>query len=104
MAAMRTLIHASTNGDRWFLCHGDDFTDVFVYHEPNAPSGGTPKRVELAAFLVCDEGSPQHQALLGMIGSLVTSADAGTGAPTVGPEPGAAGAEPSPGEEAAPAT
>lgn len=101
MATMRTLIHASTNEDRWFLCHGDNVTDVFVYHEPNAPSGGTPKRVALAAFLARDEGSPQHRALLGMIGSLVASAHAGTLKSADGPEPGAAGAEPTPGEDAA---
>ena len=97
MAAMRTLIHASANDDRWFLCHGDNVTDVFVYYEPNAPSGGTPKRVALAAFLARDEGSPQHQALLGMIGSLVARGHEASVGSVDGPEPGAAGAEPTPG-------
>jgi hypothetical protein len=101
MAAMRILIHASANDDRWFLCHGDNVSDVFVFHEPNAPSGGTPERIALAAFLARDEGSPQHQALLAMIGSLVASAhDPSVGSVDV-PEAGAAGAEPSRGEEAA---
>ena len=86
---MRTLIHASANEDRWFLCHGDSVADVFVFHEPNGPSGGKSQRIALAAFLARDAHSPQHQALLGMIGSLVASASA---APSDGPEPGAAGA------------
>jgi len=100
MATMRTLIHASTNSDRWFLCHGEDVADVFVFHEPNAPSGGTPERVALAAFLARDEGSPQQQALLGMIGSLVARGHEASVGSVDGPEPGAAGAEPTPGEEA----
>lgn len=101
MATMRTLIHASKNSDRWFLCHGDDVADVFVFHEPNPPSGGTPERVALAAFLACDEGSPQQQALLSMIGSLVARGHEASVGSVDGPEPGAAGAEPTPGEEAA---
>lgn len=101
MAAMRTMIHASTNCDRWFLCHGDDVSDVFVFHEPNAPSGGAPERVALATFLARDEGSPQHQGLLGMIGSLIARSHEASVGSVDGPEPGAAGAEPTPGEEAA---
>ena len=101
MATLRTLIHASANDDRWFLCHGDDVADVFVFHEPNAPSGGKSERITLAAFLARDAGSPQHQALLGMIGSLVASYQAASAGSVDGPEPGAAGAEPTPGEEAA---
>jgi hypothetical protein len=92
MATMRTLIHASINEDRWFLCHGDSVADVFVFHEPNAPSGGKSERIALAVFLARDTGVPQHQALLGMIGSLVASACSRTAAPPDGPEPGAAGA------------
>ena len=101
MATMRTLIHASANDDRWFLCHDDDTADVFIFHEPNGPSGGRPRRIELTPFLTRDEGSPQHQALLGMIGSLVSSAHEASVGSVDGPEPGAAGAEPTPGEAAA---
>ena len=61
MATLRTLIHASANDDRWLLCHGDDVADVFVFHEPNAPSGGKSERITLAAFLARDAGSHQHQ-------------------------------------------
>lgn len=98
---MRILIHASTNEDRWFLCHGEDVADVFILHEPNAPSGGTPGRVALAVFLARDEGSPQRQALLGMIDSLIASTHEVRVGSVDGSEPGAAGAEPTPGEEAA---
>ena len=58
MTAVRTLINASSNGDRWFLYHGDDPVDVFVFHEPNGPSGGTPKRIGISDFLSTDAGSP----------------------------------------------
>ena len=98
---MRTLIHASANEDRWFLCHGEDVADVFILHEPNSPSGGMSERVTLAVFLARDEGSPQRQAFLGMIGSLVASTHEVRVGSVDGPEPGAAGAEPTPGAEAA---
>ena len=101
MPTMRTQIHASGDDDRWFLCQGDDAADVFVFHEPNGPSGGTPSRIELAAFLASGSGSPEHRTLLTMIGSLVGTAHAGSGTTDRGPEPGAAGAEPTPGEAAA---
>ena len=94
MPPMRTLIHDGSNDDRWYLCRGDDPADVYVFHEPNGPSGGKPSRIEIAAFLAVGTGSPERQALLAMIGSSV--AHAGTTPPV--PEPGAAGAEPSPGE------
>ncbi|MCJ2124603.1 hypothetical protein [Methylobacterium sp. J-077] len=100
MPTMRTQIHASGNDDRWFLCHGDDTADVFVFHEPNGPSGGSPSRIELTAFLASGNGSPEHRALLTMIGSLVEAAHAGSVPPVRGPEPGAAATEPTPGEAA----
>lgn len=97
---MRTSIHHGTNDDRWFLCVGDDPTDVFVFHEPNGPSGGSPSRIELSAFLASGDGSPERLALLRLIGSLVELAHATPPTSPLGPEMGAAGAEPSPGEEA----
>lgn len=96
MLPMRMLIHHGSNDDRWYLCRGDWPTDVFVFHDPNGPSGGMASRIELASFLGSENGSPEHQALLVMIGTLV-GAEHESGAPTV-PEPGAAGAEPTPGE------
>lgn len=100
MAVMRTSIHQGTNDDRWFLCVGDDPTDVFVFHEPNGPSGGKPYRIELSAFLASGDGSPERLALLRMVGSLVELVHPAPPPSPRGPEAGAAGAEPSPGEEA----
>jgi len=98
MATRRILIYASSSDDRWFLCRGEDAADVFVVHEPNGPSGGRPERIALADFLARGSGSPEQCVLLGMIGAMVGSgADAAMG-PAAGPEPGAAGAEPTPGE------
>lgn len=99
MTVMRTLIHASGNDDRWFLCHGDDAADVFVFHEPNGPSGGRSSRIELLDFLASGSGSPERRALLAMIGSLVQAGHAAHSPSARGLETGAAGAEPSPGEE-----
>ncbi|QEE41034.1 MULTISPECIES: hypothetical protein [unclassified Methylobacterium] len=101
MTVLHTPIHAGGNDDHWFLCQGEDPADVFVYHEPNVLSGGSPSRIELAAFLVSGSGSPEHRALLTMIGSLVEAGHAGSTASVRGPGPGAAGAEPTPGEAAA---
>ena len=100
MPPMRTLIHDGSNDDRWYLCRGDDLADVYVFHEPNVPSGGRPSRIDLAAFLASANGSPEHRALLGMIGSLVGTDRVGLALRTRTPEPGAAGAEPTPGEAA----
>ncbi|MCJ2044052.1 hypothetical protein MKK58_05825 [Methylobacterium sp. J-078] len=96
MTTVRTLIHASSNDDRWFLCHGDDPADVFVFHEPNGPSGGTPARIAIPEFLASDLGSPERRGLLAMIGSLVEAGHSPSSA--AAPEPGAAAAEPTPGE------
>lgn len=98
MTTVRTLIHASSNGDRWFLCHGADPADVSVVHEPNRPSSGTPSRIALPEFLSAGAHSPEHRALLGMIGSLVEAAPSPLAGREPGPEPGAAAAEPTPGE------
>ena len=99
MTIERKLVYVASNDDRWFLCLGQAPTDVFVLHEPNGPSGGRPSRVELQDFLASATGSPERLALLGMIGTLVTVSDAAVPVSSTGPEPGAAGAEPSPGEE-----
>ncbi len=96
MTTDRRLIHASSNGDRWWLCRGDDPADVAILHEPNAPSGGRASRVSVGAFLRAGAGGPEHQALLHLIGSLI--ADASPPSPPPAPEPGAAAAEPTPGE------
>jgi hypothetical protein len=98
MTVLRTQIYASSNGDRWFLCRGENAEDVFVYHEPNGPSGGTPSRSDLTTFLATGHGAPERRALVSMIGALVDLNRASPPSFGQGPEPGAAGAEPTPGE------
>jgi hypothetical protein len=98
MTVLRTQIYASSNGDRWFLCRGENAEDVFVYHEPNGPSGGTPSRSDLTTFLGTGHGAPERRALVSMIGALVDLNRASPPSFGQGPEPGAAGAEPTPGE------
>ena len=60
MPRMRTLIHGGSNDDRWYLCRGDDPADVYVFHEPNEPSGGKPSRIEIVVFLASGTGSPER--------------------------------------------
>lgn len=91
------LLYVSPNGDRWSLCRGAAPSDVFVRHEPNNPSGGAPSNTAIGWFLREDANGPEHQALVALIGSLV--ADPGPASPKrAQPEPGAAAAEPSPGQ------
>jgi hypothetical protein len=40
----------STNGDTWYLCRGVE-GNIFVAHEPNAPSGANPSQTDLGTFL-----------------------------------------------------
>jgi len=47
---------------------------VFVRHVPNLPSGGQPTDIELADFLGRGGHSPEHQALVRLIGTLVGEA------------------------------
>lgn len=94
MKTDRRLIHASENGDRWWLRRTDD--GVAVLHEPNAASGGRTSETPLGAFLREGAAGPEHRALLDLIGTLVGEAPVPAAAT---PEPGAAAAEPTPGEE-----
>jgi acyl-CoA thioesterase YciA len=65
------LIYSSPNGDRWFLTHEPGSGQVFIRHDPNAPSAGRSSDVEISEFLVRGGQSPEHQALLGLIETLV---------------------------------
>ncbi|MFH8719457.1 hypothetical protein ACH4A9_08645 [Methylobacterium fujisawaense] len=98
MNIVRKTIYAASNGDRWFLCVGEEPTDVFVLHEPNGISGGRPSRIELSIFLSSGADCPERLVLLGVIGSLVAASSATVPVSPSGPEPGAAGAESTPGE------
>jgi hypothetical protein len=63
-------IYTSENGDSWLLCR-DDGGRVFVLHKANMSSGGTRTKIELEDFLGRGKAGPEHQALAGLIGSLI---------------------------------
>jgi hypothetical protein len=94
----RLLLYASSNGDRWWLCRGNEPADVFVLHEPNVPSGGLASRVEIGRFLCDSPAGPQHHELLRLLGSSITERECVAAIDGPGPEAGAATAEPTPGE------
>jgi hypothetical protein len=64
-------LYSSPNGDRWFLARDSATGEVFIRHEPNAPSGGQPSHLDIGAFLNRGPRNPEHRALLHLIGSLV---------------------------------
>jgi hypothetical protein len=73
MAVKKRELYGSPNGDRWYLAHDVDLGQVFIWHEPNPPSGGNATRIEIGAFLGRgrDGHGPEHQKLLRLIGTLV---------------------------------
>jgi hypothetical protein len=66
---MREL-YRSPNGDRWLLGHDPAGARVFVRHEPNPASGGSPIDIDIGEFLARDARHPQHEALLRLIATL----------------------------------
>jgi hypothetical protein len=71
MGVEKRELYNSPNGDRWFLCRDPSTGEVFVRHEPNAPSGGRASDVAIGPFLSRGERNPEHQALLRLIGTLL---------------------------------
>jgi hypothetical protein len=69
MAVETKELCSSPNGDKWFLGRDAATGEVFVRHEPNAPSGGRPSHIEIGAFLSRGARNPEHQALLRLIGA-----------------------------------
>lgn len=65
-------LYGSANGDRWLL--GRDAGRVFVRHEANAASGGQVTDIDIGDFLSRGAQSPEHQALLHLIGTLAGAA------------------------------
>ena len=61
-------LYSSSNGDVWRLVREGD--RVFIWHQPNASSGGRSSEIDLAAFLTRGQG-PEQQALVRLIGSLL---------------------------------
>ena len=57
------LVHANSNGDRWYLVGDDaDPERLRVRHQPNPASGGRSSTVDIDEFLAEGHG-PQHEAL-----------------------------------------
>ncbi len=67
----RRELYRSPNGDTWALGREPETGHAFVIHEPNGPSGGRHSHIELGAFLQGNGKTPEHQALLRLIGTLV---------------------------------
>ena len=67
-------LYRSPNGDEWYLARYPESGRVFVQHVPNVPSGGRPSNIELAEFLGREGNSPEHQALVRLIGTLLDGA------------------------------
>jgi len=62
--------YTSSNGDTWFLGR-DPVTHMdFVRHKANIPSGGHVTDIAIDAFL-SGQRNAEHEALSGLIGSLV---------------------------------
>ena len=70
MTLEKREFYSSSNGDRWYLARDEDLEHVFIWHEPNVPSGGRATRIEIGAFFG-GGGPPEQQELLRLIGTLV---------------------------------
>jgi hypothetical protein len=68
-------LYSSANGDCWLLVCEAERNHVFVRHVPNAPSGGKTQEIGIGTFLSRGPQGPEHQALLNLIGSLVSGLD-----------------------------
>jgi hypothetical protein len=64
-------LYSSANGDRWYLVRDTISGQVFVRHQPNAPSGGRTTNIEIGEFLGRGHQGPEHQELLRLIRTLV---------------------------------
>ena len=69
--ADRRELYQSPNGDSWHLGREPTNGRAFVIHQPNGPSGGRLRHIELGTFLSDGTGKPEQQALLRLIGTLV---------------------------------
>lgn len=67
----RRELYRSPNGDTWFLGRDPSDGRAVVIYEPNRPSGAHTSCFELSEFIGQGGGSPEHQALLRLIGTLV---------------------------------
>jgi hypothetical protein len=67
----RRELYRGPNGDSWFLGREPTNGQAFIIHQPNGPSGGQLKHIELGAFLRDGADKPEQRALLRLIGTLV---------------------------------
>jgi hypothetical protein len=67
----RRELYRSPQGDVWYLGREPADGRAFIIHQPNGPSGGQLSHIELGDFLREQNGGPEQQALLRLIGSLV---------------------------------
>lgn len=67
----RRELYQSPSGDCWYLGREPSNGRAFVIHQPNSPSGGRLRHIELGAFLSSESEKPEQQALLRLIGTLV---------------------------------
>jgi hypothetical protein len=67
----RRELYRSPSGDSWFLGREPATGHAFIIHQPNGPSGGRLSHIELGEFLRGNPQSPEYQALLRLIGTLV---------------------------------
>ncbi|AWB22436.1 hypothetical protein DA075_17180 [Methylobacterium currus] len=67
----RRELYQSPSGDCWYLGREPGNGRAFIIHQPNSPSGGRLRHIELAAFLSDGSGKPEQQALLRLIATLV---------------------------------
>lgn len=67
----RRELYQSPKGDCWSLGREPANGRAFIIHQPNGPSGGQLRHIELGAFLADGADKPEQQALLRLIGTLV---------------------------------
>jgi hypothetical protein len=77
-------IYHSENGDRWFLCRGDD-SHVFVLHKANVSSGGAATKIELGDFSEEAKRVPSIKRLSAL--SAISSIPAPRAASSIGKKP-----------------
>jgi hypothetical protein len=68
-------LYRSSNGDVWSLAKDDEADRLFVRHQANVPSGGKVTDIDIGDFLNRGGQGAEKQALMRLIGSLITQAD-----------------------------
>ncbi|WP_413989641.1 hypothetical protein ACMDCR_27385 [Labrys okinawensis] len=69
----RRELYRSSNGDLWSLARDPADGAAMIVHQANGPSGAAVSFITLRDFLASGANGPEHQALLRLIGTLVTT-------------------------------